>query len=472
MASSSSARNASAGPSSAPSPGTNQQDPQTGEKRNPRERSPPDDPTIPKKARQGPKKPAKVPQYHLKKDQIPEGQKGTKDCVFLHGYILYGITRSDSPPPLPTTELLNAFKERYQPGFLAALEDKLRKPSTPHEGASHMVQLLRDQATNDVALGSRIAKNVLRIGDIYLTTIFSGLLSAGFTRWCPDILSPPDTVYNQAHEIIFIQTFKAVASSFAYRILGPIPSGIDNHTLIVDFARSFQYSYMLRKAMTDLKTPGKLEKNKDENNASRRRTRIVEKRLAYAAIDKLPARLCAMFAEPECNSDDESGTDEKGDRVLVVNSKGPRSLSANSFTEKFEFKRVKHVKGVKGKKRSNLTETPRIRDPSRDFESDISFQLPKRAPIDWFAPEIYNDLPAETRYKLAKNGVALPLLEHHDKRDWKIMNKATFMKTYGNDVLKLYDIPTAEEMAEAGNEGWEGESEGEVNDMMDEGNET
>ncbi|KAJ7226541.1 hypothetical protein B0H12DRAFT_1267593 [Mycena haematopus] len=467
-------RNASAGPSSAPNNehGDHRDDPQTGQKRTARESPLRDETPIPFKKSRRAKMKVKPHQYHLKRDQVSEEHNGVKDAVFCHGYILLGITSSDRAPPVPTPELFAQFNERYNPTFLTKLEEKLRTSSSRHSGAAHMVKLLRDQATKDLQRGSQIAKNILRIGDTYLTTIFSALLSAGFTQWVPDILSPHDTVYNQAHEIVFIQTFKAVANSFGYRTLGPMPSAINNHNLITDLYRSFGFAYMRNKAKLHLKDPLKLQRNKDDGNASRRRIRLAKKRVAFALMDKLPERLHALFNEPECNSDDDSDTDENsGKRILVANAKSSRSVSATTFTHKFEDRRVTYVARSQGKKRSSYTETTRVRI-NNAVESDISFQLPKNVPIDWLAPETYNDLPAKIRYSYFLNGVALPLVQHHDKPDWKTMNKSAFMEKYGNEVLKLYKIPTEEEMDGAGNEGWEDldyerDDEAEVDDLVD-----
>ncbi|KAJ6779224.1 hypothetical protein DFH09DRAFT_1091854 [Mycena vulgaris] len=169
-----------------------------------------------------------------------------------------------------------------------------------------------------------------------------------------------------------------------------------------------------------------------------------------------------MLSDPRCYSDDESGTDDNGNRVFLISKKSARSVSAAAFTHHLEAKRIRFVRGTKGKKRQNIVERTRILLPNAS-ESDISFELPEAAPIDWFDPDTYNDLPAQTRFDIFKKGVALPLVQHHQNPDWKMMDKATFMTKYGNEVLKQYCIPTPAEMEEAGNAGWE---EDEVDDMM------
>lgn len=137
-----------------------------------------------------------------------------------------------------------------------------------------MVSLLRAQAQVDSNRGSMIAKNILRVNDSFLTTIFSMLLTCGLTQWCPDVASPPDTLYNMAHELIFVESYKAVAGSFAYRHMSPTPAGTDNHAFITDVYHSFAFDYMRGKARVEKQEPGKLSQSQEESNQSRRRKRV------------------------------------------------------------------------------------------------------------------------------------------------------------------------------------------------------
>ncbi|KAJ6474507.1 hypothetical protein DFH09DRAFT_1472995 [Mycena vulgaris] len=437
MASSSTHSNAT--PGSSGSRGDDTRNPRAGDKR--RERSEPlDDPTGGKKSRRAkPQAAVKAPQYHIKKNQIPEEQKGTKDCIYIHGYILYCVVSSRVPPPALTADQLNVFEECYAPGFLSILETNLRKTSTSTVGAVLMAKELRKKAEDAVKHGSTIAKHILRIHETFIIEIYSGVLCAGLTAWRPNFSSPPDTPYNKAHSLVLVETFKSVASSFTYRELAPMSSGINNHALITDLYHSYVFHYMKHKARIEGKETGKLEKIQDDSNISRRCVRLTDKRVDFGTLDKLPARVISLFSDPRCNSDDESGSDADHQHIFLVNKKDILNL----------------IGLPEAKKCSNLAERTRVRRPNTT-ESGISFQLPPSDPIDSLDPETYNDLAAQTRFNYFQNGVALPLVEHHNKTDWMTMDKPTFMEKYGNNVLKLYNIPTEEERAEAGNMGWDG----------------
>jgi hypothetical protein len=77
--------------------------------------------------------------------------------------------------------------------------------------------------------------------------------------------------------------------------------------------------------------------------------------------------------------------------------------------------------------------------------------LPPAVPIDFFTPEFFNSLTLKERARYANTGVAFPLAEYAfnpTHADWKKMGKSEFMKAYGNQVLALYNVPSAAEIAE------------------------
>jgi hypothetical protein len=151
-----------------------------------------------------------------------------------------------------------------------------------------------------------------------------------------------------------------------------------------------------------------------------------------------------MLKDPRSHSDDEEGSDNEHHTIYWINKKGPRSISATTFLHASDARRIKFQRGKnKGKKE----ERRRRVDPDA-VESDMSLQIPAagNTTVDWFDPNYFNDLPAKTRFEYAKNGVALPLVQHHSNTDYLMMDNNAFMAKYGNEVLTLYKIPTQDEM--------------------------
>ncbi|KAF7373973.1 hypothetical protein MSAN_00610000 [Mycena sanguinolenta] len=310
------------------------------------------------------------------------------------------------------------------------------------------------EAAQEAAKGSLIAKDILKVKETFLITTFSLVLASGLESWSPDVFGPPDSLYNQAHELVYFESFRLVASSFAYIFLGPTMSGINNAELVKDIGRAFLFAYMKHKAQVERSHPGKLVEARDENNSSKRRKRLAEKRMKFAVSDKLPDRVIALLANKYCHSDDESDVDDGGNTIYRVNKKSIRSVAATTFILQLDTRRAKHEARTTGRRRFNFIDRKRVRDDDPP-ESDLSLQMPKKVPLDFFAPSEFNDFPMADRYRYSKYGVALPLVEHLDNADWKTMDKASFMEKYGNDVLKQYNIPTQAQMDRDGNKGWD-----------------
>jgi hypothetical protein len=154
------------------------------------------------------------------------------------------------------------------------LRQTLRIASTSDSGASKMVLQLRADAAKEAARGSKIAKDILEVKETHLLSAFSLVLAAGLEHWRPDLLGAPDSLYNQVHETVFLESFRKVAGNFSYVFLAPTVSGINNPTLIIDISRSFLFSYMRLKYRVEAKEPGKLAENRDNNNNSKRRGRV------------------------------------------------------------------------------------------------------------------------------------------------------------------------------------------------------
>ncbi|KAJ6485976.1 hypothetical protein C8R45DRAFT_1098713 [Mycena sanguinolenta] len=449
--SSSSQPNASAGPSSAtagPSnPGGSNQT--AGQKRRHGDHdsaTPPAEAPAKKKTRKGGKKKSKPPQYHLRKDQVPAEQKGTKAVGYLHGYILLQVVRSDVPPPAADAAAIATFDRRLKPNFLADLQNALRAASGSNRAAVKMAADLRQEAAREAENGSTIAKDILKVKDTFLIMTFSLVLASGLESWMPDVFGPPDSLYNQAHELVYMESFRLVTSSFAYIFLGPTMSGINNAELVKDIGRAFLFAYIKHKAQVERRQLGKLVKARDENNS--------KKRMEFAVADKLPDRVVALLSNNYCHSDDESDVADEGNPIYRVNKKSIRSDAATAFILQLDTRCTKHEAHTKGRRWFNFIDRKRVRgdDPP---ESDLSLQMLKKVPLDFFAPSEFNDFPMADHYHYSRYGVALPPAEHLNNTDWKTMDKPSFMEKYGNDVLKQYDIPTQAQMDRDGNNGWD-----------------
>lgn len=100
----------------------------------------------------------------------------------------------------------------------------------------------------------------------------------------------------------------------------------------------------------------------------------------------------------------------------------------------------------------------------------MSLRLPRHVPLDWHDPDIFNTYPARIRARYRTTGIALPAMHHwiggRVPSKFKTMDDTEFMRDYGDEVLKMYNIPTQEEV---GDDDIDDDDEPEEMDVDDEG---
>ncbi|KAK6992494.1 hypothetical protein R3P38DRAFT_3225539 [Favolaschia claudopus] len=168
---------------------------ESGERESPVNEPPPEKQNT--KAKRNTKKP-----YQLKKVEIPKEFEGAKYTVHLHGYILYGITQSNTAPHSPSDGDIAHFNLQMAPGYLETLERKLCTHSNQHAGASVMVKILLTQAQVTAAAGSLIAGHILLVSKTFLLATYNAVFATGLKYFRPNVFSPPHTLYNQVHQLV------------------------------------------------------------------------------------------------------------------------------------------------------------------------------------------------------------------------------------------------------------------------------
>ncbi|KAJ6503722.1 hypothetical protein C8R45DRAFT_924067 [Mycena sanguinolenta] len=166
--------------------------------------------------------PAEPPAKRKTRKGVPAEQKGTKAAGYLHGYILLQVVRSHVAHPAISATTIAALDQHLKPNFLADLQNALHAASGSDRAAVKMAADLHQEAAEQATKGSLIATDIPKVKDTFLIMNFSLLLASGLESWVPNVFSPPDSLYNQAHGLVYVENFCFVASSFAY-IFGPGP---------------------------------------------------------------------------------------------------------------------------------------------------------------------------------------------------------------------------------------------------------
>jgi hypothetical protein len=134
--------------------------------------------------------------------------------------------------------------------------------------AERVVAFLRSAKT----MSSQTAMDAARIGEHHLRTMFGALANAGLPSFTPDVFGNPESLYNIAHELVALHSFRIVATNYGYSAPYAVNLAIakDDH-LIQRFYRSFIYGYMKSQAGIEERRPGQVVRNVTLNNVLRRR---------------------------------------------------------------------------------------------------------------------------------------------------------------------------------------------------------
>lgn len=191
------------------------------------------------------------------------------------------------------------------------------------------------------------------------------------------------------------------------------------------------------------------------------------------------SRVIALANETEAHSDDELEDSDGDGPVYHIKEKEGRSEKVKAF---FRMADKQRQRMARAKRRHTKLITYRIssmhwliiivhrterrrEEPPMPKQSNLTAQ-PKQVPIDWFEPTYWNTyLTVRERASYIQDGivVALPLPEFCGTWElcasWKNLPKKEFMVTYGNAVLKKYNLPTEEELEQLENYSDEEEDE-------------
>ncbi|KAJ7075270.1 hypothetical protein B0H15DRAFT_961763 [Mycena belliarum] len=430
-----------------------------------KERTPPDDDTRPrKKANKTPPKPPEQQRKQARRDEtrltkksgLTASEKSLQPAVNLHTQIMWGIYTSTDVPKPPSPAQVAAFQRRFA---TADQWDEFVSTQT-YDDADTTAAISALRTSIQTRRRTPIINNILCVKEHHLTTIFSGIFSAGLLEWRPDVIGgTPDSLYNRAHELVAIRTFQVVATAMAYRRLSPDLTRVKDVPLLTRLFRHYIYSVVKPKILKESLMAGSVVAHAQRTDSYKRRSALGKARTKKVLGDGWTERVCALTSESFCNSDDEY---DPADGFYIIKPKPVRSANATAWV-----RIVDQDRDVVAKSNGRVVERTR-KIVADDQPSSITAHLPRRVPLDWFDPTEFNKLPAELRARYRESGIALPAAHHWvagrvpDK--FKIMNDATFMRIYGAEVMTWYQLPSDEEVEQMRENGTLNDDEAEAED--------
>ncbi|KAJ3831370.1 hypothetical protein F5878DRAFT_729669 [Lentinula raphanica] len=374
-----------------------------------------------------------------KKKKFPSNQT---NAFYLHLRILWRLFSKDETPPLVTAEMILRFNERFASTNDAKAQiDQIMRAS--HAASAEALAKVQDvKRLAWLASSSKTSQNIQRVEDVFLERLFSSVAAIGLEFWNPDVAGgSPESLYNSIHEHIAITTFQVLLSAFAYRVLAPDMSLAKNYVLCRQIYQHFVFHYIGKKMRKEARKPGSLKEQNERDNANRRKSRLRENRVRQIKADGFNKRFLALAEENDAHSDDEPDPTTPG--TYLIHPKQGRSANVTAIFRKIDERYQHTLNRPQGQRNDRIRKTP-----DTPLAEAHPSRRPLDVPIDYFEPVYFNTLlSARDRARYAKNGVAMPIAEKaEDVSMWKNLDEDEFMDRYGKAVLKLYLIPTEEEL--------------------------
>ena len=89
--------------------------------------------------------------------------------------------------------------------------------------------------------------------------MFEGIAKAGLKSFCPDILGSPESIYNQIHQHIALETFSVTVQLGGYNSMGLNPHLLSKPALLNEWYQSYLFKYQKDLAKRELKIPGSMK---------------------------------------------------------------------------------------------------------------------------------------------------------------------------------------------------------------------
>ncbi|KIK53669.1 hypothetical protein GYMLUDRAFT_250257 [Collybiopsis luxurians FD-317 M1] len=359
-----------------------------------------------------------------------KGGKGKKKktklqtSLHLHIRILWNMLgRSSVLKPVNGASIIEfdqKFADIPQPSLKEHVEGMLKASATSNAQVLTAVETVRREAFLDC--GATTAQNASRLETSWLQRMFSSVAAVGLSKWEPDLLGHPDSVYNIVHEHVALSSYQALLGGLAYVQIAP-----------------GDLAWRLR---LEMKEEGTNEKRDALVNTYKCRTWLRDNRVHQIKQDAYRPQVLQLALEAEAHSDDEIDPDSGSNNPeYLIRKKVGRSGLVTTFFRELDRKyhvSLDHQPGQRG---------DRIRKTQEDAQHQSLPCLPMDVPIDYFSPDYFNNfLSAKLHAHYAANGVALPLEQHcqvqGEVESWKNMKEEEFMEAYGNAVFVVKLLTT------------------------------
>ncbi|MBW0560292.1 hypothetical protein O181_100007, partial [Austropuccinia psidii MF-1] len=281
------------------------------------------------------------------KDDLPTGFENTKDALYTHIKLLWGMIKKEAIPTIPNPTQLSIFSQLFSnPEQVESAITNDAPPLVPLD-TIETLRGLQGQRT-------KVGKHFLNLSNFLIWYMQVSLSKLGIIRWAPNVFEQPDSLYNEACRISALKTFRQLANFHK-----------------------------------EEKEKGATQKKRERGLLQKGRERLQDIRYKFAVSNDFPKRYQQILKTTQAYSDEEYCSNRK---AHVAQRLPFQSQEANIFMCKLD-KKIKDSNNVEGTI-SNQRQRLRLKDPPI-----TSFpKSPKGLPIDFYNTMWFNSkLPAQRR---------------------------------------------------------------------------
>ncbi|KAA1132822.1 hypothetical protein PGTUg99_020806 [Puccinia graminis f. sp. tritici] len=301
--------------------------------------------------------------------EVPKDFQKTKDALFLHIRMLWGLFEQNSVPPRVDNGLLKEFYQRFASS--QEVETTIDNAHAPQLISQEDILTLREGRSGRFKLGRGLA-NVDEMHILYVHAVFG---KVGIRVWGPNLEESHDSLFNSACRITALNTFRQLASSGAYQYMNIKLANLNQMSLLVSAYNHYVHYVMESRYKKELKEAGKHSKDEKKKSIQKNRERLRKSRYAYAVAKGFPKRYLRILEDTAAHSDDEFSSEHN---TYIIKTLKYRSNNANIFFQRLDVEMLKadQLAGNTGRKR--VRKLPKIPVPSNFTKPPVG------KPIDFY----------------------------------------------------------------------------------------
>lgn len=179
-------------------------------------------------------------------------------AISLHLRILWGLLDANEVPKNPPDEIVSSFNKRFSTEAQLYASQNSDRDLYPR----HLVQI--GTAMSVVQTG-RIANQARLVEEHMLDYVQARLAKIGLPFWCPDLRHSAYSLYNSAHRIVALDTFRQALVSHTYIHLNPNAAYASTSPILIRLFDHFVFHYMKLRYQREGRHPGTVTRSLRNN---------------------------------------------------------------------------------------------------------------------------------------------------------------------------------------------------------------